>query len=60
MDLSDRGAFGHGPPSRRAFGQRTLSVNRLLHAQGYSLQRNRKMLEGRQHLDRDAHFQHLS
>ena len=36
------------------------SVNRLLHAQGYSLQANRKTLEGRQHPDRDAQFQHIS
>ena len=32
------------------------SVNRLLHALGYSLQANRKTLEGKQHPDRDAHF----
>ena len=31
------------------------SVNRLLHALGYSLQANRKTLEGKQHPDRDAH-----
>ena len=35
------------------------SVNRLLHALGYSLQANRKTLEGRQHADRDAQFQHI-
>ena len=35
------------------------SVNRLLHGLGYSLQSNRKMLEGRQHPDRDAQFQHI-
>ena len=35
------------------------SVNRLLHALGYSLQANRKTLEGRQHPDRDAQFQHI-
>ena len=33
------------------------SVNRLLHRLGYSLQANRKKLEGRQHPDRDAQFQ---
>ena len=35
------------------------SVNRLLHALGYSLQANRKTLEGRQHPDRDAQFQYI-
>ena len=35
------------------------SVNRLLHALGYSLQANSKTLEGRQHPDRDAQFQHI-
>ena len=35
------------------------SVNRLLHGLGYSLQSNRKTLEGRQHPDRDAQFQHI-
>ncbi len=32
------------------------TVNRLLHDLGYSLQGNRKTLEGRQHPDRDAQF----
>jgi Rhodopirellula transposase DDE domain len=36
------------------------TVNRLLHALGYSLQANRKPLEGRQHPDRDAQFQHIN
>ena len=35
------------------------SVNRLLHGLGYSLQSNRKMLEGRRHADRDARFRHI-
>ncbi len=35
------------------------SVNRLLHELGYSLQANRKTLEGRQHPDRDAQFQYI-
>ena len=35
------------------------SVNRLLHRLGYSLQANRKKLEGRQHPDRDAQFQRI-
>jgi transposase len=33
------------------------SINRLLHHWGYSLQSNRKTLEGSQHPDRDAQFQ---
>jgi transposase len=41
-----------------AVSERT--VNRLLHALGYSLQSNRKTLEGRQHPDRDARFQYLN
>ena len=39
-------------------GERT--VNRLLHDMGYSLQSNRKTLEGRQHPDRDAQFNHIN
>lgn len=41
-----------------AVSERT--INRLLHALGYSLQSNRKTQEGRQHPDRDAQFQHLN
>ena len=36
------------------------SVNRLLHELGYSLQANRKTLEGNQHPDRDAQFIHIN
>jgi hypothetical protein len=36
------------------------SVNRLLHASGYSLQSNRKTIEGGDHPDRDAQFQHIN
>ena len=36
------------------------SVNRLLHELGYSLQANRKTLEGKQHPDRDAQFNHIN
>jgi hypothetical protein len=36
------------------------SINRLLHALGYSLQSNRKTLEGSHHPDRDAQFQHIN
>lgn len=34
-------------------------VQRLLHEAGYSLQANAKTLEGSQHPDRDAQFQHI-
>jgi hypothetical protein len=34
-------------------------VQRLLHEAGYSLQANSKTLEGSQHPDRDAQFQHI-
>ena len=36
------------------------TVNRLLHALGYSLQSNRKTLEGSAHPDRDAPFQSMN
>jgi hypothetical protein len=36
------------------------TVNRLLHDLGYSLQSNRKTLEGRSHPDRDAQFQYIN
>jgi transposase len=36
------------------------TVGRLLRAQGYSLQRTAKTLEGRQHPDRDAQFRYIS
>jgi hypothetical protein len=36
------------------------SVNRLLHALGYSLQSNRKTIEGVDHPDRDAQFQYIN
>ena len=36
------------------------TVNRLLHDLGYSLQANRKTLEGRAHPDRDAQFQYIN
>ena len=45
-------AIGH-PVSER-------TVNRLLHELGYSLQANRKTLEGNQHADRDAQFKYLN
>lgn len=36
------------------------TVNRLLHCAGYSLQSNRKTLEGAQNPDRDAQFRHIN
>jgi hypothetical protein len=36
------------------------TVNRLLHDLGYSLQSNRKTLEGSAHPDRDAQFQYMN
>ena len=36
------------------------TVNRLLHDLGYSLQSNRKILEGSTHPDRDAQFQYIN
>ena len=36
------------------------SVNRLLHVLGYSLQSNRKTIEGKGHPDRDAQFQDIN
>jgi hypothetical protein len=41
-----------------AVSERT--VNRLLHDLGYSLQSNRKTLEGRAHPDRDAQFEYIN
>jgi Rhodopirellula transposase DDE domain len=41
-----------------AVSERT--VNRLLHDLGYSLQSNRKTLEGRTHPDRDAQFHYIN
>lgn len=36
------------------------SVHKMLVAKGYSLQSNRKKLEGNQHQDRDAQFRHIN
>ena len=35
-------------------------VGELLHSQGYSLQSNAKSVEGKQHPDRDAQFEHIN
>lgn len=36
------------------------TVGRLLKSQGYSLQSNRKTIEGKQHPDRNAQFEHIA
>lgn len=45
--------------TRQGFAISCNTVGRLLRARGYSLQANRKTLEGKQHPDRDAQFRHI-
>jgi transposase len=45
---------GRGHPASHA------TVARLLHGEGYSLQANRKTLEGADHPDRDEQFRHIN
>ena len=45
---------------RQGFDIGRSKVADLLRARGYSLQANRKTIEGRQHPDRDAQFQHIA
>jgi Rhodopirellula transposase DDE domain len=45
-----------GALTRQGHPVNPTTVGRLPHAQGYSLQRTRKTLEGAQHPDRDAQF----
>lgn len=45
---------------RQGFDVGCNTVGRLLRACGYSLQANRKTIEGKQHPDRDAQFQHIN
>lgn len=49
-----------GELTRQGFSVSCNTVGRLLRASGYSLQANRKTLEGKQHPDRDAQFRHIS
>ena len=49
-----RGSGPEGMPSASG------PVNRLLHDLGYSLQSNRKTIEGKGHPDRDAQFQYIN
>jgi transposase len=46
--------------SRQGFSVSANTVGRLLYECGYSLQANRKTIEGKQHPDRDAQFRHIS
>lgn len=45
---------------RQGFQVGSNTVGKLLRASGYSLQANRKTIEGKQHPDRDAQFQHIN
>jgi hypothetical protein len=45
---------------RQGFAVSCNTVARLLRARGFSLQANRKTLEGKQHPDRDAQFRHIN
>lgn len=46
--------------SRQGFSVSANTVGRLLRECGYSLQANRKTIEGKQHPDRDAQFRHIN
>lgn len=46
--------------SRQGFAVSANTAGRLLRECGYSLQANRKTIEGKQHPDRDAQFQYIS
>lgn len=46
--------------THRGLDVSSTKVGQLLRAQGYSLQSNRKTIEGKQHPDRDAQFQHIA
>jgi transposase len=45
---------------RQGFQVSSTKVGQLLRSQGFSLQANRKTVEGKQHPDRDAQFQHIA
>jgi hypothetical protein len=45
---------------RQGFHISSTKVGQLLRAQGYSLQANRKTIEGKQHPDRNAQFEHIA
>lgn len=46
--------------TRQRFRVSSTKVGQLLRSQGYSLQANRKTIEGNQHEDRDAQFEHIA
>lgn len=46
--------------NRQNFQVSSSKVRQLLRVEGYSLQANRKTVEGKQHPDRDAQFQHIA
>ena len=46
--------------STQGFEVSSTKVGSLLKAQGYSLQSNRKTIEGKQHPDRNAQFEHIT
>lgn len=46
--------------TKQGFSISSTKVGELLRTEGYSLQANRKTVEGKQHPDRDAQFQHIS
>src|SRR5437762_10164486 len=45
---------------RQGFSVSCNTIGRLLRERGYSLQANRKTIEGKRHADRDAQFTHIS
>jgi len=46
--------------NKQGFQVSSTKVGELLRSQGYSLQGNRKTIEGKQHPDRDAQFHHIA
>ena len=46
--------------SRQGFRVSHTKIGELLRSQGYSLQANRKTIEGKQHPDRDLQFEHIN
>ena len=46
--------------TRQGYQVSSTKIGQLLRAQGYSLQANRKTIEGKQHPDRDAQFEHIN
>lgn len=49
-----------GELRRQGFEVSSNTVGKLLRQRGYSLQANRKTIEGKQHPDRDAQFEHIN